>query len=237
MLSPGHAALPEARRQIVRSTPTSSLCAPFLTVVPVTGAAISVLVPEMAQTTICSSNDTAARLDELQFDLGEGPCWQSLALRTPVIFADVQNDPHSEWPHFGAAVRRAPVADEVGSMYAFPLFIGSLDIGAVDLYSHDARELTPVEVEDGRDLATVVSWQVIRRMLSDFDETGLGNSPHSRREVHQATGMVLAQLDISAADAAMLLKAHAFTTGRSVNDIAADVIDRRLTFLTDEPNQ
>ncbi|CAN5256760.1 GAF domain-containing protein [soil metagenome] len=233
MLSPGHAALPEAKRTLARSTRTSSLCDPFLSVVPVTGAAISVLVPASAQTTVCSSDDTAAQLDELQFDLGEGPCWQSLALRSPVLSADLRNDPHGEWPMFAAAVRNAPVADDVGAMYAFPLFIGSLDIGAVDLYSHDARELTPVEIEDGRDLAKVVTWQVIRRMLGEYDDTGLGGEPHSRREVHQATGMVLAQLDISAADAAVLLKAHAFSTGRSVNDIAADVIERRLTFLTE----
>jgi len=122
-------------------------------------------------------------------------------------------------------------------MYAFPLYIGSLDIGAVDLYSQDARDLTPVEIEDGRDLAKVVTWQVIRRMLGAPDDSDLGDSPHSRREVHQATGMVLAQLDISAADAAMLLKAHAFSTGRSVNDIAADVIERRLTFVADEKKQ
>lgn len=237
MLSPGHAALPAAKRTIARATRTSSLCDPFLSVVPLTGAAISVLLPASAQTTVCSSDDTAARLDELQFDLGEGPCWQSLALHAPVFSGDLQNDEHAEWPMFAAALRSAPAIDPVGAMYAFPLFIGSLDIGAVDLYSTDARELTPVEITDGRALAEVVTWQVIRRMLGEDDDTGLGGSPNSRREVHQATGMILAQLDISAADAALLLKAHAFSTGRSVNDIAAEVIERRLTFITDEADR
>ena len=228
----GRQALREARRSIVRSDHHSNLCEPFLSVIPVSGASISVLVPAMAQTTVCASDDTAARLDELQFDLGEGPCWESLSLRMPVLNSDLHEDDRTEWPIFRAAIYKTSVAGtDVGAMFAFPLYIGSLDIGAVDLYSDRPRTLSPVEVEDGKALAEVVTWQVLRRMLANYDGHELGDeSAWSRREVHQATGMVLAQLDITAADATILLKAHAFTTGRSVREIANDVIDRRLIF-------
>jgi AmiR/NasT family two-component response regulator len=51
-----------------------------------------------------------------------------------------------------------------------------------------------------------------------------------RPEVHQAAGMVSVQLgvDIRAAFAAM--QSHAASSGRSVIDVARDVVGRRLTF-------
>jgi hypothetical protein len=45
--------------------------------------------------------------------------------------------------------------------------------------------------------------------------------------------MILAQLDISAADAALLLRAHAFSSGRTVAEVASDVIERRIDFTAD----
>jgi AmiR/NasT family two-component response regulator len=56
-----------------------------------------------------------------------------------------------------------------------------------------------------------------------------------RREVHQATGMILAQLNVPATEAFFRLRAHAFATGRTVQDVAHDVVTRILDFreLTD----
>ena len=54
-----------------------------------------------------------------------------------------------------------------------------------------------------------------------------------RAEVHQATGMILAQLDIPAADAFVRLRAHAFAHQRPLAEVAADVVMRRLVFTDD----
>ncbi len=51
-----------------------------------------------------------------------------------------------------------------------------------------------------------------------------------RPEVHQATGMVLAQMGISARDALARMRAHAFVTGALLSDVAADIVGRRLWF-------
>jgi AmiR/NasT family two-component response regulator len=48
--------------------------------------------------------------------------------------------------------------------------------------------------------------------------------------VHQATGMVMVQLSVDAADAFLALRAHAFATDRSLLDVAIDVVERRLRF-------
>ena len=56
---------------------------------------------------------------------------------------------------------------------------------------------------------------------------------NGRAEVHQATGMVLAQLEISAQEAFVRLRAHAFATRRPLADVAGDVVARRLDFSQD----
>jgi hypothetical protein len=50
----------------------------------------------------------------------------------------------------------------------------------------------------------------------------------SRAAVHQATGMLAAQLHISIEDAFALLRSHAFATGLELTDVAAAVVERRL---------
>ena len=46
--------------------------------------------------------------------------------------------------------------------------------------------------------------------------------------VHQASGMVAAQSSVPVDEALALIRAHAFVAGRSVTDVARDVVERRL---------
>jgi hypothetical protein len=209
----------------------TTLCAPFLSLLPVAGAAVSVLANgALGQSTVCASDGIAARLDELQFDLGEGPCWDALATRRPVMTTDFAKTGRRSWPAFGEAVGSDRTTSVVASVFAFPLSIGSLEIGAVDLYSTSSAKLADDLVADAGELADVAAWQVLRRILGDEleDESG-----YSRREVHQATGMIIAQLEISPEEASLLLRAHAYAVGRSVRDIAAEVVARRIDFSDD----
>jgi hypothetical protein len=216
----------------------TSLADPFLAVLPVGGAALSVLVGATGQATICSSDLTAARLDELQFDLGEGPCWDAASTRSPVLHPHLRATGTASWPLFTHAVHDDPLSENVEAVFAFPLYVGSLDIGAVDLYSSSTTPLESTHVGYATELASLASWQVLRRILVDQDSDQPEQpGAHNRREVHQATGMVLAQLGISADDAALLLRAHAFSSGRSVAEIANDIVERRLDFGPDSNRQ
>lgn len=223
-----------ARRDLATSHSTgTTLCEPFVRVFPVSGASVSLLVTD-GSSTVCASDDIAARIDELQFDLGEGPCWDALASREPVLRPST-TDARVEWPAFGEALANDGGTAAVASVFAFPLAIGSLDIGAIDLYSVTPAVLDDGQVEGAGSMATIASWQVLRRVLGDSD--GHDAAPaHSRREVHQATGMVLAQLGVTAEEAGLLLRAHAFATGRPVRELAADVVARRIDFSDDGRN-
>jgi hypothetical protein len=206
----------------------TTLCAPFLSLLPVSGAAVSILVSgAVGQSTVCASDNVAARLDELQFDLGEGPCWDAMSSGSPVLTPNFHRDGRRAWPAFGEAVGSGAETAVVTSVFAFPLSIGSLDIGAVDLYSSNNATLADQQVTEAAELADVAAWQVLRRILGD---EAAEQPDYSRREVHQATGMIIAQLDVSVEEASLLLRAHAFAAGRTVRDVANDVVARRLDF-------
>ena len=77
----------------------AALCEPFLTMFPVSGAAVSTVGQPLGSETIAASDALAARLDELQFDLGEGPCWDALKYSRPILEPDLQNRRSSTWPN------------------------------------------------------------------------------------------------------------------------------------------
>lgn len=207
-----------------------SYCAPFLSLIPVTGAAISTIGTLVAPETVCASDSAAARLDEVQFDLGEGPCWEALATGRPVLERDIRNSDRGVWPAFVEAVRDLPVR----GMYAFPLTIGRMNVGVIDLYSTNVSDLAAGHQRDAEALADIAARQILRELVmrsGDENEDDRGGE-FSRRTIHQATGMVLAQLNVSAEDAALILRAHAYASGRPLRDVADDVLARRLDFAT-----
>ena len=85
-----------------------------------------------------------------------------------------------------------------------------------------------------RRLSDLTTTRAVRQAVTSAEADSPGPEPTSapalRREVHQATGMILAQLDISATEAFIRLRAHAFATGRSVQEVAHDVVTRMLDF-------
>jgi hypothetical protein len=212
-------ALSDSRGQI------SELARPFLRFLPVSGASISTFGSFLGAETISATDARAGRVDELQFDLGEGPCWDALVSRRPVMQPDLATRGNGLWPAFSNAIRD----EEIGSIFAFPLLFGPLGIGALDLYSLSPVSLTPKQQHDTATLCEVVSRKLLRHALSDEAPSDAANT-FSRRLIHQATGMVLVQLDTTAEDAHLIIQARAFADNRSMREIAQDVIDHRIRF-------
>ena len=209
----------------------AGFCNPFLDVFPVSGASVATVGDLLGSETLSASDALAARLDELQFDLGEGPCWDALSSGRPILEPDLRQHARATWPAFSAAV----ADDDISSIFAFPLSVGPLRIGAIDLFSSAPLSLNRTQTRQADAMADVVSRHVLRRALTavghDDEEAGaeVGNA-YSRRLLHQASGMVLAQLDVSADDARLVIHGHAFATSRAVMDVAQDVLDGRLNF-------
>jgi hypothetical protein len=223
-----------ARALAVAGDSGGDLCKPFLDVLHLPGAAVSTLGDPFGSETVCASDDRAAQLDEIQIDLGEGPCWQALVLGEPVLEPDLEHSTNTAWPHALRAMRETGL----GAVFAFPLVVAGIDVGAIDLYSHTPTVLSDEQIRDTTMLSMVLARQVLHRAVQaaarQSEDGGEGESAWSRREVHQATGMILAQMRVTPADALLVLRGHAFASGRTVLEIAADVIDRRLDFSTED---
>lgn len=207
---------------------SSDLCAPFVEQLPVTGAAVTMFGGTSAETLVSASDELAARLDELQFDLGEGPRWEALRTRLPVLIPDVHSHPYS-WPVFNKALLDTNVA----AIFVFPLTLGALDLGAVELHHTKPGGLSYKDHTTAAVLAGRTAWHLLRRILSanspDTDPA-VDNELMSRREIHQATGMVLAQAGTNAAEALLLLRAHAFAHGIPLRQAADEVLRGHLSF-------
>ncbi|WP_091228096.1 GAF and ANTAR domain-containing protein [Microbacterium sp. 3J1] len=223
MSDPFESALTELQRSGHR---LPSLSGFFVELFPVTGAAVSTVGDLLGSETISATDDTAARLDELQFDLGEGPCWDAMRSVAAVIEPEFRLRGVARWPAFAAATEKHAVA----SMFAFPLSVGELTMGAVDLYSSEPVTLSPAECAQAITMAEVVGRHVLRDALSDFADRDARAGLYSRRTIHQATGIVLAQLDISPDDALLMIQARAFSTGQRMMEVAQAIVDGSLRF-------
>lgn len=211
------------------------LTRPFLQELPISGTAVSTIGDLLGTETLSASDPVAARLDEMQFDLGEGPCWDALRLRRPILQPDMRTVDGVLWPVFTQAV----IAEGIGALFAFPMLVGPLQVGAVDMYAHHPLILSKVQTKRAVELADATARQVLQRALrSVIADSGDGyvedDNPFSRKIVHQATGMVLAQLNINVDDARMVIQAHAFANNRSMMDVAQDILDRRIDLSNPE---
>lgn len=205
-----------------------SLCAVFPRELRVAWASVSVFDGAGRQSTICATDPVAARLDELQLELGEGPQWDALRAGRPVLVPSLDEQP-TLWPTFAVAARQLGV----NAVFAFPMFLGAVTVGVVGLASPRVVTLAPAEVMSAVRLTSRITRSAVVRALRGAEDERASESPTTpamRREVHQATGMILAQLDITATEAFVRLRAHAFATSRSVQDVARDVVARVIDF-------
>lgn len=119
-------------------------------------------------------------------------------------------------------------------MLALPLSFGPLHIGAVTLFTTQSQQASPEVMQMAGSVVTLLGRAVIARALAEAQAgAGVRDASLARREVHQATGMVLSQTGTTPNDALLILRAHAFSTSRTLREIAAEVVSRRLDFSLD----
>jgi ANTAR domain/GAF domain len=199
----------------------------------VDGAAISLMTASRLRETLYASDATIDLLEDLQFSLGEGPCVDAASSGRPVLVADIDDPAQtSRWPMYAAAV-----VDQagIGAVFALPLQWGTITLGVLDLYRRAPGSLSAPQVRDAISAADAAALMLLGvRTDPDPDGDAVWDRSWSKRaEIHQATGMVVAQLGISPTDAFARLRAHAFSNGVQLGDVARDVVARRLRFTQD----
>ena len=202
----------------------------------VTGAGISLVSDTGHRGVICATDDVSQRIEDLQITLGEGPCIDTIHTGTPVLVADLHDRDDIatwRWPTFMTAAADAGVR----AVFAFPLRIGAIGLGALDMYRNRQGALDDDELSAallGAEAAAIALLGLETSpdgALTDGADTGVSY----QAQVHQATGMIMVQLSVTIEQAFLLLRARAFSTGRPLHDVAVDVVERRLRFSSEDP--
>lgn len=186
-----------------------------------------------------SSSPLARELQELQFTLGEGPYLDAVSTGSTVMVSmDGRNA--ERWPGFsGAAMQRG-----VRAVLAVPVSMVHLQLGALDIYrtrGEDFDAATVIGASIAAELATVPLLSV----MGTESDAAEATEPHntweytalSRVEVYQASGMLMSQLHVRAAEAVVRLRGHAFAHDMTASAVAWEIIERRLRLDSDRNNQ
>jgi hypothetical protein len=181
---------------------------------------------------VCVSGKMAEVVEEVQFVTGQGPGVDACRTAQPVLVPDLADVDAAHWAGF----RDDALSAGVRAAFGFPLMIGTICVGALDLYDDRPGPLTDDQLADASASALVVGRTVLGWQANAGDESvawQLEQVPGHRAVVHQAAGMVSVQAGVPVDDALTLLRAYAFAETRSLADVVADVVDRRLRFDDD----
>lgn len=218
-----------------RTTSPRRICDLCVAMLDVTGAGISMMTEAGSRGVVYATDDVAAQIEDLQLTLGEGPCVHSVRSGVPVLIPDLEVPDDvavARWPAF---MKGAGVVG-VRAVFAFPLRIGAINVGALDLYRDRPGELSGAHLRAGFMAADAAALALLRAHTERADAIADDVETRSAFElqVHQATGMVQTQLGVTTEEAFLALRARAFALGRPLVDVATDVVARRLRFTVED---
>jgi hypothetical protein len=208
---------------------TKRLCEVCAEITKMSGAGIMLMHGDTPQGSVCTTNDVSALIEQLQYGLGEGPCVDAHQQNRPVLEPDLARPAAPRWLAFTGPALEAGVR----AVFGFPLQVGAVRLGALNLYSDQSGALTDEQHADALVMADIAAEAVL--MLQAAAPPGvvaaeLEAGADFNVVVHQASGMIAAQLDVSVGEALVRLRAHAFASGRPLAQVARDVVDRTLRF-------
>ncbi len=208
------------------------VCAAVISAAGVDSAAVTVMLSATPRETIYTSDQVASDLEELTLTLGEGPCVDAFA-GSPALVADLAApDCLARWPVFAPAAAQAGVR----AMFALPVQVGAIRLGVMCLYRVQPGDLDRGQLSDAlvsADTACALLLDKAQRDPARGDGRWPEQSGPHHPEVHQATGMIIVQLGVTAAVALVRLRAYAYAHDRRLRDVAGDVVARRLRFAPD----
>jgi len=192
-------------------------------------AGLSLVDASQQRVPLGASSDVAEVAERLQFTVGYGPCMTAQETRQPV-FA-VEEDLRRRWPVFtellvGATPFRAVVA--------LPLQPALAGAGAIDLYFRTSAEVLDLEVFEALAVGELVTSALSDAAVwsewtpAEGPEWMHGPAPRRRAAVWEAIGKLSVELELGAADALTLLRAHAYAAGGTVDDVADALLSGRI---------
>lgn len=205
------------------------VCQAAVHALPFDGASITVMSDADHQEPLCATNQAARRIDELQFELGEGPGIEAHASGRSVLVYDLAEPVEDQWPVFARAVSGSLAR----RMYAIPLEAGRARIGTLCFHGLTLERMGVNDAANALLTADVAAWAVVGVMTRGTAQDAndwLEGSSLRWADVHHATGIIGCQMQVPVGTALTCLRAHAFAHDRSLSDVAHDVVKGTLRF-------
>ena len=208
---------------------STRLCEVTRDITGVSGAGVMLMSGDVPSGSLCTTDAVSDLIEELQFTLGEGPCVDAYT-ETGVVLEPNLTEPGT--PRWLAFSRQALDAG-VRAVFAFPLRVGTVRLGALDLYRDGPGPLSDEQHADALVMADVLAnWVLAVQANAPPGSVAeqLEQDADFHFVVHNAAGAVSVQLGVSVTEALIRLRAYAFANGRRLPDVAEDVVARRLRF-------
>lgn len=191
------------------------------------GGGVAVLSSQGSPVLLHATDEVARAVTDLQFTVGQGPSVDAVASGAPVLVSDTaeRTAQTARWPVLLSELR----ALEVRALFAFPIRVGEVALGTLDLYRREPGGLDARQIDVGVTVGAAIG------------DTLLSPDPRSSSDlrypmtVHRAAGMVMVQLEIGIEDALVRLRATAFEEGVPVTKVATEVLEGTRRFTEEVP--
>jgi hypothetical protein len=197
-------------------------------------AAVAIATTDGLWTPAFASTKTAADLELLAFTLGEGPWCDTVHEHAPVLVGDLTLEHNSaRWPSWTPAA----LAVGIRSISAFPIQAGAISLGALTLLSDTVGTLSGARLALALRLAdaALLGLLGVAPGMDGPNADGMSDlDAIVRADVHQAAGMIMVQAGVPIDEALAQLRARAYSIGRPLSELAAEVIARSVRFDTDD---
>ena len=209
------------------SWPAARLCAVGPQITGANGVGVMLMSGDIPSGSLCSSDDVSQLIEDLQYTLGEGPCVDAYRGDQFVTEPDLADPQTRRWFAFTPPALQAGVR----AVFGFPLRVGTVRLGALNLYRDRPGELSTDQHADALVLADLTARWVLDAQAgapSGVVAEQLEAGADFHFAVHNAAGIVSAQEGISVTEALIRLRAFAFSHDRLLADVAQDVIAHKL---------
>ena len=133
------------------------VCAGCVTIVEVDGAGIMLMSGDIPHGSLGTTNEVSQLIEDLQYTLGEGPCVDAYRQDRVVAEPDLADPVTPRWVAF------TPPALEAGvrAVFGFPLRVGTVRLGALNLYRDWSGPLSDDQHADALVLSDVAARWVL----------------------------------------------------------------------------